>query len=56
MFGALAALGNAGGIFMPWVVGWVADRSSLHWGLVVSAIVPLCMLPLVLGLRKKRAG
>jgi len=56
MFGALAALGNAGGIFMPWVVGWVADRSDLHWGLVVSAIAPLLMLPLVLGLGRKRAG
>lgn len=56
MFGALAALGNAGGIFMPWVVGWVADRSDLHWGLVVSAIAPLLMLPLVLGMRKKKVG
>jgi fucose permease len=52
MFGALAAVGNAGGIFMPWVVGWVADRSDLHWGLAVSALAPLLMLPLVLALRK----
>ncbi len=55
MFGALAAVGNAGGIFMPWVVGWVADRSDLHWGLAVSALAPLLMLPLVLGLRKRKA-
>jgi fucose permease len=52
MFGALAALGNAGGIFMPWVVGWIADRSNLHWGLAVSALAPLLMLPLVLRLRR----
>jgi fucose permease len=52
MFGALAALGNAGGIFMPWVVGWIADRSNLHWGLAVSAIAPLVMLPIVLRLRR----
>jgi fucose permease len=52
MFGALAALGNAGGIFMPWVVGWVADRSNLHWGLAVSALAPLVMLPIVLLLRR----
>lgn len=54
MFGALAALGNAGGIFMPWVVGWIADRSDLHWGLAVSALAPLVMLPLVLLMRATR--
>lgn len=56
MFGALAALGNAGGIFMPWVVGWIADRSSLAWGLAISALAPALMLPLVLALRRTRAG
>lgn len=53
MFGALAALGNAGGIFMPWVVGWIADRANLHWGLASSAVAPLVMLPLVLALRAR---
>jgi len=52
MFGALAALGNAGGIFMPWVVGWIADRSNLHWGIAVSTLAPLLMLPVVLRLRR----
>ncbi|MFA6962278.1 MAG: MFS transporter [Opitutaceae bacterium] len=52
MFGTLAALGNAGGIFMPWVVGWIADLSNLHWGIAVSALAPLLMLPLVLRLRR----
>jgi fucose permease len=52
MFGALAALGNAGGIFMPWVVGWVADLLNLHWGLVVAAVAPALMLPLVLWMRR----
>ena len=47
---ALAALGNAGGIFMPWTVGWIAGIHDLHLGLAVSAIAPLLMLPLVLGL------
>lgn len=47
MFGALAALGNAGGIVMPWIVGWVADVSDLGWGLAVSALAPALMLPLV---------
>jgi fucose permease len=54
MFGALAALGNAGGIFMPWVVGWIADRTDLHWGLAVSALAPLIMIPLVLRLKSLR--
>ncbi len=54
MFGALAALGNAGGIFMPWLVGFVADRHSLAWGLATSALAPALMLPLVLRLRRAR--
>lgn len=54
MFGALAAFGNAGGIFMPWVVGLVADHSSLHWGLAVSALAPFFMLPIVIALGAKR--
>ena len=51
MFAALAALGNAGGIVMPWVVGWIGDLASLRWGLAVSAFAPLLMLPLVLMLK-----
>ncbi len=54
MFGALAALGNAGGIVMPWIVGWVADRSDLHWGLAVSAVAPALMFPLVIGLGRRK--
>jgi fucose permease len=54
MFGALAALGNAGGILMPWVVGWVADHRDLHWGLALSALAPLAMMPLVLWLNAHR--
>ncbi|MCW5549056.1 MAG: MFS transporter, partial [Opitutaceae bacterium] len=50
MYGALGAFGNMGGICMPWVVGWVADHTNLHWGLAVSALAPALMLPLVLGL------
>ncbi len=51
MFGALAAMGNAGGIVMPWLVGWVADFKNLHWGLALAALAPLLMLPLVRRLR-----
>jgi len=55
MYGGLAALGNAGGICMPWIVGWVADRQNLHWGLAISALAPALMLPIVLRLRTNRA-
>ncbi len=51
MFALLAAFGNAGGIAMPWLVGWVADRKDLHWGLATSALAPLGMLALVVLLR-----
>jgi fucose permease len=55
MFGALAAFGNAGGIFMPWAVGVIADHSSLAYGLAVSALAPFFMLPIVLILGRKTA-
>lgn len=53
MFGALAAMGNAGGIAMPWVVGAVADRSDLRVGLATSLVAPLLMWPLVLRLARR---
>jgi len=53
MFGALAAAGNAGGILMPWVVGWMGDLVNLRWGLAVSGLAPLLMLPLALLLRRR---
>ncbi len=56
MFGALAAFGNAGGIFMPWAVGVIADHSSLSWGLAISALAPFFMLPIVLALGAKRSA
>lgn len=55
MFGALAALGNAGGIFMPWLVGLVADWRDLHWGLAISAVAPLAMVPMILWMRRAKA-
>ena len=54
MFGALAALGNAGGIAMPWIVGWVADRAGLGTGLALSAIAPALLVPIVLWMRARR--
>lgn len=52
MFGALAALGNAGGVFMPWLVGWIADRSTLALGLAISAVAPAGMMVTLRYLRR----
>jgi fucose permease len=54
MFGALGAFGNAGGILMPWMVGWIADRTDLHIGLASSALTPAAMLFLVRWLRTRQ--
>lgn len=43
MFGLLGALGNLGGVFMPWVVGVVADHAALNLGIAVSTLCPLLM-------------
>ena len=52
MFGLLAALGNFGGIFMPWVVGAVADVSTLRWGLATSILCPLLMIAMLVRMRR----
>ena len=52
MFGLLAALGNFGGIFMPWMVGAIADASSLRWGLATSALCPLIMVFAVMWMKR----
>jgi len=54
MFGMLAAFGNFGGVFMPWLVGVVADRSSLATGLLTSAVCPFLLAFLVVWLRRHR--
>ena len=41
MFALLGALGNFGGIFMPWLVGVVADHWGLRWGLASATLCPL---------------
>ncbi|GIW76321.1 MAG: MFS transporter [Phycisphaerae bacterium] len=44
MFALLAALGNVGGIIMPWVVGVVADATDLRWGLATATLCPVLMI------------
>jgi fucose permease len=55
MYGLLAAFGNAGGICLPWAVGWIADQSDLHRALAISAIVPALMVFVVARLKQGRA-
>lgn len=57
MFAVLAAFGNAGGIFMPWVVGMVGDAHSLSDGIATSAVAPFAMAVLVVALAlRSKAG
>ncbi|HEX2948298.1 MAG TPA: MFS transporter, partial [Armatimonadota bacterium] len=43
MFGLLGALGNFGGVFMPWIVGVMADHTSLNYGIATATICPFLM-------------
>jgi fucose permease len=52
MFALLGALGNFGGIFMPWLVGVVADHWGLRWGLATATLCPLAMILTLLWMRQ----
>ncbi len=52
MFALLGALGNFGGIFMPWLVGVIADNWGLRWGLASGTLCPLIMLLALHWMRK----
>jgi len=54
MFGLLAAFGNVGGVFMPWLVGAVADATTMRLGLATAALCPLILLALLPHLRPRR--
>lgn len=53
MFGLLSAFGNAGCMVVPWVVGIVAERSTLNMGMASIAIGPVIMLILLTGILKR---
>jgi fucose permease len=53
MFGFLAAFGNLGCVFMPWLVGVTSDYSNLRWGLSLATLCPLLMISLLLWMRKQ---
>jgi fucose permease len=56
MFALLGALGNFGGIFMPWLVGVVADHWGLRWGLASATLCPLAMILILLWMRRLPAA
>jgi fucose permease len=56
MFALLAVCGNAGCFSMPWIVGFVADRSSLRYGMMTILAGPIAMLSLFLLMRLRREG
>jgi fucose permease len=56
MFSALAALGNFGGIFMPWVVGVTTDYSSMRWGLATATLCPFLMALLLVWMKRHEAN
>jgi len=53
MFALLAALGNGGGIVMPWLVGAVASGTSMAWGMATGALPPLALVALLLWLDRR---
>lgn len=53
MFGFLATFGNLGCVFMPWLVGVIADHSNLRWGLGLATLCPLFMIFLLLWMRSQ---
>jgi fucose permease len=56
MFALLAAMGNFGGIFMPWVVGVTADLTAMRWGLATATLCPLLMALLLQRMRQPAAA
>ena len=54
MFGLLAALGNLGGVLMPWLVGIMADHSGMRNGLFTAVLCPLAMAGILAWMRVHR--
>jgi hypothetical protein len=44
MFGVLSAVGNIGGVLMPWAVGVVGDASRIGVGIAATAVCPILIL------------
>ncbi len=44
MFSLLAGMGNAGGVIGPALVGFIADRAGLRWGMGTVAVISAVLL------------
>ena len=47
MFALLGVCGNAGCFVMPWIVGFVADQTSLRYGMMAILACPIVMISLL---------
>jgi len=57
MFGMLAAFGNFGGVFMPWIVGATADMTGrMNWGISLAVLCPLGMIALLRAMDRRHAA
>jgi fucose permease len=54
MFAVLGALGNAGGITMPWIMGVIADHFSLALGVGSGALCAVLMIVALIPMAKLR--
>ena len=44
MFALLAALGNFGGLVLPWAIGGIAEYSSIRSGLLAGSLAPVALI------------
>jgi fucose permease len=57
MFGFLSIIGNFGGVIMPWLVGFTADRTgSLHYGMATIALAPLALAVIIAVIARRSAA
>ena len=55
LFGVLSAVGNLGGVLVPWSIGIIGDSRSLSLGLAGSALGPLLILGILFAMARLRA-
>lgn len=56
MFALMAASGNVGCTAAPWLIGVVAQYSSMKWGIVAAAVCPAALLLLLLWMAKSETN
>ena len=54
MYALLAIFGNTGCMVVPWLVGVVAERSSLSLGLAMVTVCPLAMTGILIWMRRQQ--